>query len=168
MCFNVLTCTSSCNLTPEDSLGSPGNKYPVQDTNACELYTLCKTGIPENHTLSSGTSPYGKYRGVPPPPSPGYHFYQLFDKSCWCLLHCEEAGERFSRLRTLRQTWKNGFLHNIFVFQIQCVLQDVSSNVATPRQTSSDKKLSKIPFTSYLWCNWIHLPCPNAIWTTII
>ena len=27
-----------------------------------------KTGIPENHTLSSSTSPYCKYRGVTPPP----------------------------------------------------------------------------------------------------
>ena len=34
-----------------------------------ELYTLFKTWIPENHTLSSGTSPYSKYRGVPPRPS---------------------------------------------------------------------------------------------------
>ena len=38
-------------------------------TQTRKLYTLFKTGIPENHTLSSGTSPYSKYRGVPPCPS---------------------------------------------------------------------------------------------------
>ena len=37
-------------------------------TQTRELYTLFKTGIPENHTLSSGTSPYSEYRGVPPSP----------------------------------------------------------------------------------------------------
>ena len=51
-------------------------------TQTCELYTLFKTGMPENHTLSSGTSPYSKYRGVkssPPPPPPG---------SCSCAAQC--------------------------------------------------------------------------------
>ena len=50
-----------------DSAGSLGNKYAVQDTNARIVYHV-KTGIPENHTLSSDTSPYSKYRGVPPHP----------------------------------------------------------------------------------------------------
>ena len=31
--LNVLTFTGSCNPTQEDSAGSPGSKYPVQDTN---------------------------------------------------------------------------------------------------------------------------------------
>ena len=48
--------------TDSDSAGSSGNKYPVQDKHVNCI--PCLRRIPENHTLSSGTSPYRKYRGV--------------------------------------------------------------------------------------------------------
>ena len=38
--LNVLTHTGSCNATHEDSAGSLGNKYPVQDTNMRIVYPV--------------------------------------------------------------------------------------------------------------------------------
>ena len=65
--------TGACNPTQEGLPIRPGNIYPVK-TQMHKLYTLFKTGISENHTLSSCISPHNK--GVPPSPlSPGLHRY---------------------------------------------------------------------------------------------
>ena len=81
-----------------DSAERPGSKYPVQDTNTRIVY---HTGIPENHTLSSGTSPYSKYRGVPPPPPPRPAARDCWDLTgsffvCMCSLEvCDEKRSNY-------------------------------------------------------------------------
>ena len=109
---NVLTCTGACNPTQEDSPGSRGNKYPVQDTNMWLVYSVDR--VSGNHTLSSGTSLYRKYRrvapwegGVSPSLLPNvlplwksmvsfkfcmHHSCVSCSSGCWWMLWCSESS----------------------------------------------------------------------------